>query len=1000
VSTTVQFAHYTRNDGSRVLAIGPDVREELPVGVHHQDSGDYRPWFAIDCVRRWMASHQGHTIEVRFEFAGLDKDKTKQNFKKTGVIGACMWPSMSSGNVVTCHIYVDGVEQPWGTLEEVFRIELSAGMKLFKRMNEIIRMSRFWYRGKVNMLVLDDVDIVEAGYTPHMFDGCSILSRSFVLKAIKNAWNRSERRKFTKHVRSGKLVRLSAVRGLFKKYMLKGDGVVIDDDVIFERWGKHYDIITSEQNLKKEIRLHAPQSDDEDPSPNEDFVTFEPKKALGEVFHDFQTKSWMRDFLDTSRQCKTLLTHNLNEVLASLAAGELPDWTMFNVDHYLHGRPTIDSHGEPRPAHVSEVMARNWYWIGASGLDIRCSATLTSLISQGVILAMQSRLYGQDFVDEQRQRRGQEQGLEGSGERRNPNLPVKQSKMWTPAPWSVRGYVISREILEHMTGRTDIPGDQHTIAFDAQTGSVVIPGRLWEAYKDLHGGGDYDDGLCIMLRKVPKVKVAKLKTLRRFIPAVKDEGIVALQPGETIAVCYRQPNTNGEYFAMRIDEESFADHWFNTGIEMPELNVDATPIPADMRPSIDDSDIPEDVWNTAAPEDGGRPAEPGYTVHDAKEAIQVAFLNPGVGAFMNALMLANDMGIDLNLPITAEWVVDTCQASPYRQAMGFLEAQVKAVKDQVLAAAREGQELDKLLKATKVAPKDKQYFPDRTGFFYATWRWAVAELLRFKKEAREIGFQLRAEHPIPGVMDTHFSDDVYKIAEQAVRYYMKRKGALQYLAEQARRNKTGEESPYRVESGRMARTIVKKCEKNGMGRAGVHQILLCMYQIICTPAGRDKWGIGDNMIFGPPPENEEGMLDRMMEALATAGITKKVGLMYSSLLGGVYLEDRLGRRIGTGSPNINDVLDALDIIGGLEVFDDHGNRQRIELDPERQTTVDREICSLYIGTDAPKTMREVLHILTGSADDYVAENAVRALGIAEHVSANRNTEREEDSSQG
>lgn len=1024
-SDTVRFAHYTAG-ATRALVVGRTARENLSDSVVHQDSGDFRPHFLLWAVERWNRSHPGHDLRLTFDFNRLSDTEFEAWFNQTAAQPtgldnfACMWPSMSSQKVIISKVETydmrrdlysityrddDGPEITltgevnflgvtsrqgrtqailnavqssvgpatgtrrlvavefvghqwtnwgWGALDEVLNLDFRPGNKGFKRRNEICRLSRIWYAGKVSVHVFGADAYDEAGITAHMLDGCSIISQSFAIRCARNIWNAIERRRTIRDIRSGKISRLTTFRLLMSDAMIKGDAIIVPDAVIRRLWGHVPDVITGDENLKDELVLKG----------SDMFCTWDPKKPEGEVHHDFQTKSWMNRFLDNIQDCVTNLTLNLNSALIDVRDGELPtQWTQFQESHYLRGRQTIDSHGEPRPPHASEVLAKTWLRISAAGrpsgdnpgFDIRGLATVTSLVFRGIILAMESRL----------------QVPKATPQDPNPD-PLKDSKMWAPAPWSMRGYVVSREILEVLGGRTDLAGDHDTLIFDQKSGSVVIPGTLWQLYSDLHGGGDYDDGLCIMYRIVPEeghefYSEAGMETLRRFIPD--------LEPGETIGVCYRQPNTKGEYFVMRIDHESFK--WFNTLGNVPTLDLNWCPEPRSdwVNPGEETPSAwpdPQFVWS------------PTYQPRDAIEAIEVAFRNPGVGAFMNALMIAYDMGIEPELGgITAEEVVDICQAKPYREAFEFLDSIVQMVKSQILEAAAAGQKLDLLLWAVKVADRDKPAFTTKHGFFYMMWKHACNELGRFRKDSRTIGFELRARYAIPGLREMEFQQGVIEIADAAISFYLGHEAKIQQTAAYNRANNIDGESPYREMSGLMAKKImsgiydrIERGELTGDGRPWVYMVVLCMYQRILLPREPNApYGIGDNMLCGPPPERQVGMLDLFLEALAWAGIGRQVGVIKSGLYADPTLYDRFWRE------NVQDWSDQEWFQRNITVLDDEGNEVKIDVTAPHTNQTD--VLHLYLrdSGDHVQTFEDLLSAWTASVDDVEGEEAARLLAI-------------------
>lgn len=870
----------------RTIIIGADARKQIPTGAIEQDQGGFRPHFLMWAREQWLRANPGHNLTIKIDFHSLTRPGAKENFDLRGVTGSAMWPAMGSRKIVEANIYIDGELQPWGEFFSILGLGFTPGNKGFKRLNEITRPSRIWSDSGARIKFIHPDEREALGLDEKEVDGCVIISKSFAITCAKNILDYGERFTTIRRIRSGEIVRIDTFRMQTEWGLIKGHAIVVDDRTLRAHHGEEVDVVTDMTNLKRELFFTIPRT----------FTTFEPlSHPTGEVNHDYQTKSWMKNFLDNASIVRAQMTVMLNETLDAIKNGEMPDWTMFKPDFYLRAKPKVDPWGDERNPHEGEVLARNWLRISAAGIDIRSSATIISLMARGVINSLNARL----------------SPAKPTADDPNPD-PGRDAQLWAPAPWAVRGYIITRELLIHLAG-IDLPGDDETVIYHAETASVVIPGKLFIENYDNHGGYDQDDAVLVFLRQ-------------------KADG-----SGLT-GIFVRQPNSDGEYSEMPI--AAFTFPWQNTQLDIPTLDEEYRRPRITDRGETADKPLPEALWVWGEE----------YREIDAREAIEVAFLilgMGGVGGYMNALMCAADMGLDLELHASPEQVVDVCQASPYREFAEWHETAVNDIWKQIIASTAK---LDRLLWCVKPSLNQRNGITTRQGHFWQIYSHGIEELKRFTKESRNLGFQLRARYRLQITDLVNFSEREMRIATQAVRFYRELEPLLAREAEMNQSNGTEAESPYRRTSGLVARKLIKTLthENDTIDNETLHNVLLCMYKVIITPDKDHPYGSGDNILFGPPPDGQIGMLDLMLEALAAVGEAKQVHILKSGFYSNPELLDRIKMEAGVKR-------------GLTEEF------------------------SLFIGDDGPEAMQKILAIWAQSTADTEAMEAIRLLGVGTYA---------------
>lgn len=859
MAESIQFLD---DGGTRTILVGNEVVSLLPGSARIIDAGGYDVHFLKWAHGNWSAQNEGADLLIRIDTIPIPADE-EEVFSLVGInpddfngdvdwdsfgFGAGAWPSMSSRRIIKTSVIVDGVAQPWGSFFEVLGLTFLPGNKGFKRLNEPVRPSQIFWSGDLQVATLKAHHRAELGISDVALDGVFAIRYSVAKAAILNCTDPAARFGLLRKLNSSRITRWSTGRAVTPVGLFKGHMFVIPDRTMDRLWGSDCDLIADDSNLKTEIWLTDPSSDS--------FLTFEPLKPTGEVMHDYQTRAWTKNWLETASDIKTTISEKFDKTLADLRAGILPDWQMFEPAFYSNNWTRHDPMGNERKPKESEILSANWYRMSAAGVPIKMSATAISLMARGVINSVNATIQAPRPHDE------------------NPlGLPIinpennQVPKIWAPASWACYGYLMTREALEILCGH-EVHSDPEVITFDPLTKSLVVSAKYLEDNFHNHGGPDLDDRICVYLR---------------------------WDGSDLVGVLIRQPNCSGEYSVAKINPFYFP--WKNTNGPIGTLDNDwRVPqvstktnwriIMEFLNPAICQHAFPTCSWNWGET----------YRMVDALEAMQVATINIGVGPYMNARMICDDLNLHLNWHATPEQIIDACQAEPSRAVIEWNNEQVNNIWDQI-ASLDPTYRVDLLLWAAKISERRRAGLKTRNGQFWQIWTYARDQINAFAEEARNIGFQLRARNKPEIFSEIEFSPAIINKAQAYINWWTNE--ALPLIAQEVRENLLSDEvqpSPYRKYNGMLAAAIIKSyTDSNGvLDRESVMSILLCMYDLVTKPQGPERpYGIGDEMLFGPPPTDSIGMFDLMMDALVSVGIADDVHVIKSGRNSNVEVYDRL-----------------------------------------------------------------------------------------------------------
>jgi hypothetical protein len=315
----------------------------------------------------------------------------------------------------------------WGGVCKAAGLVLIPHLKLAKRLKEIARVSRYYRHFNSHEVTVGVFD-AESDEVEH-YDGQTVIRPSFFLKMARN--NR-DRRYLKAHGKSGSF-RLLTTSGL-----IKGDFILAESDDAID-----YDVLTSSDNLKSEIRF----SNEEDI-----WCTFFLHHDHHAPVTDIQSLSWLGEHVFPVDKMEKTLKADARQVLVDVMEGNFPS---FMTDSSDDGEYDPDDAG-------SITNMRNQYerWIDA-GLELNQSAYFIRTIGQAYLSKM---------------RKG----------------------MHFPIPQAVYVHVTTHEVLNMAGYLTDDYRD--VVFYHHDTGRLSLPGDLFKEVFANHGGWDLDDSVRVLIR--------------------------------------------------------------------------------------------------------------------------------------------------------------------------------------------------------------------------------------------------------------------------------------------------------------------------------------------------------------------------------------------------------------------------------------------------------------------------------------------------------------------
>lgn len=294
---------------------------------------------------------------------------------------------------------------------------------------------------------------------------------------------------------------------------------------------------------------------------------------------------------------------------------------------------------------------------------------------------------------------------------------VGKAKIRMPIRHAAYLYVATQSILESICGY-DLEWngyDKSKSFYHQATHSWVNPDDQFIASYDRHGGWDLDDSVIVALRNF-----------------VLEDGTVKLMAAE-----FRMPCGFGEYNIVDVDDTDFPAYF--TWNEMPTVSMADRPLfIEELRQEV--IGLPENTEEAPST----------YTPKWASHLLDLAGINPGIGAYVNPLIAAGGILGTYPKEVVSELegVCDVTMQAPYREGLEAIALDAENIKKRIVARVTQaGEKVDAHIWNTRMGgvklPKGigttkGSYFANLMEFCQAATREYRGWLKTFVVESREI----------------------------------------------------------------------------------------------------------------------------------------------------------------------------------------------------------------------------------------------------------------------
>lgn len=531
--------------------------------------------------------------------------------------------------------------------------------KASKRLQELPRLSELaFYTEDLSSV---KIDLFDYQGDPMDVDGGAAITKSFAMRMTRHLRETNPNRygRVCHHIRTGQLTQL-IFRMITPDGLIKVEATIVPDENL-HRDGVQYDLRAASMNLKGELRSSG-------------FIL-----ATGsnhEVHHGatWDEQSWInnRVLLPQSHMRRDLQTLR-DDLVEIIQSGEMPDWLLI-------GENAHDESGVPDLEKLSQRMGHNYIRWQAAGLPVNAFQNFPYMAINGSTKKMEHHKH-----------------------------PVAGlAKHWTPMSnafvGSIKTHSLATKVMGYKMESSDL------LRWDPRIGLIMPDHRFRETF-DLHGTWDLDDTVKVILVKVwssdPDAVAMHKDGLtidaQVAIPDEEDQAVL-------MAALVRSPNGAGEFSIEAIDETVLGGIM---GFDMDLVTV------------VDLAKItkPQSVLLNAVTV-SGLPSSLTYnrialTREKAQAMILAQQSNPGIGRTANAFMTYS-MSVNQTLPTTMVAVlgeqVDAVQQSADPVAFSAVEADVKNIYDQLIAAFNKDQTLllDSHIAATRVPDWVRNQLQSRT----------------------------------------------------------------------------------------------------------------------------------------------------------------------------------------------------------------------------------------------------------------------------------------------
>jgi hypothetical protein len=644
-----------------------------------------------------------------------------------------------------------------------------------------------------------------------LVDGKSYVSRNFVARMARNITHEGFRNETLRRIRSGELVHVE-LRAVTEYGLIKGNAIVVPDSQIN---GK--DIRTHSSNLKTELASDGYQ-----------IATCWEHRVSHLAVWDQQSAINFRCALTEAAQMRDIkrLVDNTREVIAK---GELPEWLLLGEDaHNDDGTPDMEK--------LSDTINRAWTRWQAHGFDVRAAQNLVYMALGGIIKRMDGEKIG---------------GF--------------HKKMWIPMSNAALVSVITHESITELGGFDVRTNDNSTCFFDRRVGFVMPGVRFAETY-NLHGGWDLDDSMKIIHVKVWTSNVDVLDAHRGMTLPMDSDIPTTAEEARDMIFCVRSPNGPGEY---SIEEMDFSTFPYIDGLRdldnITVINMANMPLPQPhLQVNTVFSGVPtSQVYSNTA-----------MTRDDAFAMISAQTRNPGVGRFVNALMIWADCqgpSFPAKMLGKMEDMVDAVQQGFDKAAFEAIEAEPAHIFEQ-LPAGR----VDAALAATRLPRKYAEKMTVVAGRWTRVQRAYDTAIQSMRDELQMHSLQMRqATTLVHNVQRFVVGNQIKNWAEHFYNVYNARLAMADREFTVTREDnanafrKMDVQNQHKLAMEAIVADMIRDFDM--MEEDERYMFVIGLYKFITRPTINKPYGMLDRIIFQPGATGARSVMDILIEALQHNG---------------------------------------------------------------------------------------------------------------------------------
>lgn len=629
--------------------------------------------------------HLAQGKEWRVRWIPIDEIKTAKHVLKLVEAPAYEYWT-ESRRVILLEVW--GGEEGVTSAFKVLGLAVEAKSKATKRLKELVRTVPAWTDVSFPIHLVNSWEHI-------MSDGAGVISAATAEAMIKRCPDVRKRKVWLRGIKPNEdgVIKFKVMKvRVFTKYgWLKQQMYIIDPNTFHSLYGTYNGVACHAEEWKTEVKLA---------DPNGFFAHCWMEEQTGSpVFADSQTITSMSEWAFPRKQVKVWVTAVFRQTVMAMKRREVPE--------FLLRMPRETDDGSVMQSTITSQHAM-YEQAQAYGFNLLSSASFGQMLTEGLFARALS------------------------------------ADLWTPVPWSLRGFIASRTIATKLCG-WDVPAGvaDDEVYWESRMNCHIFPDNVWEERAArLLDGADFDGDMAAMM-------VKREKRSKRII-----------------GLFYRNPVGEGERIMLPINMESYEGHLFftdlidNEGKKIKIPKIDASKAPDDL------FDLDSKVTYIPLP---GKPKSTKLQLWNerfAAEMLATEKENPGVGPIANLQMLLTAEG--LMLPVRYEFadMVDAAMANGDKIMFknitdNFLEPGYELLakhgRSEAFMLGMTNQLIKGFAPPKNRATKDVKAAVRRKGgiyhdFFSEIRDHITTEALRFQEVTKNLSMQLRNETLIDPIL--------------------------------------------------------------------------------------------------------------------------------------------------------------------------------------------------------------------------------------------------------